>query len=374
MDRLERDEDNLRAALEWGLRTCSPAALILAKGLIYYWTGRGMGPEGLRWLGTAVTCLPDSTPAENGASLDQAGRQRQATQAFLLSGAALMALNLGQGLPAIQFSKEAELWARASGDHHSVCQALAVNVLVKANFEPANPQVLAAGEEDLTLARQLGDMWQQCFILPALAKLAFNLGDLAALSGYLQEHSRLARRINNPWQIASTMYYSLMMGQTKGDISDLRRETEEGIRVFARLKNNGFVTALRSEFAHTLRRRGEMDEALVIYKETLPRWLELGNLAAVAHQFECLAALAVARRQPHRAACLLGAAQALRTRLHSEMEPHERTDYEATLAGIRLQLDQAALQSAWSSGEAMDLEQAVDYALGENSLRPALSS
>ncbi len=35
------------------------------------------------------------------------------------------------------------------------------------------------------------------------------------------------------------------------------------------------------------------------------------------------------------------------------------------MAGIRLQLDQAALQSAWSTGEAMGLEQAVAYALGE---------
>ena len=131
---------------------------------------------------------------------------------------------------------------------------------------------------------------------------------------------------------------------------------------------------MRSEFAHILRRRGELDEALVIYKETVPRWLELGHLSAVAHEFECLAVLAVARRQPERAACLLGAAQALRTRLHSEMEPHERPDYEATLASIRLQLDQAALQSTWNTGETMSLEQAVAYALGDNSLKPVLSS
>jgi hypothetical protein len=99
--------------------------------------------------------------------------------------------------------------------------------------------------------------------------------------------------------------------------------------------------------------------------ETIPHWLELGHQSAVAHQFECLAALAMAFGQPERAACLLGAAQALRTQQHSVMEYHERLDYEATLAGIRLHLDQAALQSAWSTGEAMGLEQAVAYALGE---------
>ncbi len=365
MDRLEGEADNLRAALEWGLRTCSPAALIMAKGLIYYWIGTGLGTEGLRWLGTAVTCLPDSMLAESGASLDQATRQRQATQAYLFSGAAMLAVNLGQSLPAIQFSKQAELWARASGDQHAICLALAIKVLAKANFKAVNPQVQAAAEENLTLARQLGDVWLQMIILDALARLAFFLGDLAALSGYMQEQSRLARQVNNPWQIAFTVYFSLMTGQVKGDLPDIRREMEEGIRLCARLKNNVFITGLRSEFAHILRRRGELDEALVIYKETVPHWLELGHLSAVAHEFECLAALAVACHQPERAACLLGAAQVLRTRLNSEMEPHERPDYEATLAGIRLQLDQATLQSAWSTGETMGLEQAVAYALGE---------
>lgn len=48
------------------------------------------------------------------------------------------------------------------------------------------------------------------------------------------------------------------------------------------------------------------------------------------------------------------------------MTPDERPDYEATLAGIRLSLDQAALDAAWSSGEVMSMEQAVAYALKIN--------
>jgi predicted ATPase/class 3 adenylate cyclase len=372
MDRLERDVDNLRAALEWGLRTCSPAALIMAKGLAYYWMGCGQGTEGLRWLGTAVACLPDPPHSESGAGLDQATLQRQAIQAYLFSGAAMLAVALGQSLPAIQYSKEAEFWACASGNQHAVCLALTMKALAQATFETVNPQVRAAAEENLLLARQLGDLWLQCMILDTLARFASNLNDLAALSSYLQEHTRLAHQLNNPLHIVFTIYFSLyfsfMTGRANGDLLDIRREMEEGIRLSVRLKNNVFVTGMRSEFAHILRRRGELDLALAIYKETIHGWLELGNLSAVAHQFECLAALAMSRGQPERAAYLLGAAQALRTRLHSEMEPHERPDYEATLSGIRLQLDQAALQSAWSTGEAIGLEQAMAYALGENNM------
>jgi predicted ATPase/class 3 adenylate cyclase len=365
MDLLEGDADNLRVALEWGLRSCSPSALILAKGLIFYWMGSGLGTEGLRWLGTAVTCLPAPPPAESGGSLDQAASQRQATQAYLFSGAALLAVNLGQSLPAIQFSREAEFWAGASGDQHALCLALAMKVLAKVNFEEITPQVQAAAEEDFALARQLGDVWLQCMILGALGRLTFNLGDGEALAGYIQEHARLARQINNPWQVATTIYYSLMTGQVKGDLPEIRRKVEEGIRLCARLKNNVFSTGMRSELAHILRRRGELDEAQAIYMETIPLWLELGHQSAVAHELECLAAISERRRLPERAACLLGAAQVLRTSLHSVMETHERPEYEATLASIRMQLDQTALQSSWSAGEAMNIEQAVAYALGE---------
>jgi hypothetical protein len=94
--------------------------------------------------------------------------------------------------------------------------------------------------------------------------------------------------------------------------------------------------------------------------------LELGNRGAVAHQFESLAAVAIKCRQPERAARLIGAAQALRAELNSEMAPNERPDFEATLAALRLNLDEAALQAAWSNGERMGLQSAVTYALEEN--------
>lgn len=127
-----------------------------------------------------------------------------------------------------------------------------------------------------------------------------------------------------------------------------------------------FSTAVRSELAHLLRQRGEFDEARAMYRQTLPEWLELGNRGAVAHQFECLAAVALNRSQPERAARLLGAAHALRNELNSEMAPNERPDFEATLAELRLNLDEAPLQAAWSKGERMGLQSAVAYALEES--------
>ena len=57
--RLRVEQENLRAALEWGLS--SPAlgekAVELAGALFWFWTKRGLFAEGRQWLERAATCL-----------------------------------------------------------------------------------------------------------------------------------------------------------------------------------------------------------------------------------------------------------------------------------------------------------------------------
>ena len=43
--------------------------------------------------------------------------------------------------------------------------------------------------------------------------------------------------------------------------------------------------------------------------------------------------------------------------------PLERTDFDHTLTGTLVQLDETAFQEAWAEGSAMTVEQAVAYAL-----------
>ena len=52
--------------------------------------------------------------------------------------------------------------------------------------------------------------------------------------------------------------------------------------------NMRIVYSCHSELAHILRRHGEIDEALELYKGVLPKWKELGHRAAVAHELECM--------------------------------------------------------------------------------------
>ena len=88
-----------------------------------------------------------------------------------------------------------------------------------------------------------------------------------------------------------------------------------------------------------------------------------GSRGAIANQLESFAFIAIHRKDALRAAKLLGAAEAIRDEAGSVMLPHERTEYDAALAMVRGQLDQSALQTAWSDGRDMRLEDAIAFAL-----------
>jgi len=126
------------------------------------------------------------------------------------------------------------------------------------------------------------------------------------------------------------------------------------------------------------RRQGDRVAARSRYRESLALRRELGDRRGIA---ECLEGLAEEDRgtapcrdqtpsqgQPERAARLLGAAEALRTRIGAPLPPHRRPEYETHRAALRVTLGEAAYTAAWSAGRALTWEEAVAEALGETAL------
>ena len=78
-----------------------------------------------------------------------------------------------------------------------------------------------------------------------------------------------------------------------------------------------------------------------------------------------LAAVAAAQAQPERAARLFGAAEALREAMGSQLLPLDYGGYPHHLGATRAQLGEETFGAAWGTGQAMTLQQAVDYAIAE---------
>jgi hypothetical protein len=124
--------------------------------------------------------------------------------------------------------------------------------------------------------------------------------------------------------------------------------------------------------AGVLSTQGKHDQARLWYGEGLALYRETQDEWGIAHWLEERAQAAMLRDPGaegcRRAARLFGAAAALRERIGVRRGGTERPEYGAAVDSVRAGLDAAAFDRAWAEGKAMDLEQALVYALEEKPL------
>jgi hypothetical protein len=122
----------------------------------------------------------------------------------------------------------------------------------------------------------------------------------------------------------------------------------------------------RSDLGHLYRRENCLKEAREIYRKTIVTWQEQGHLAAVAHQLECFAYLAIAQEQYRRAAHLLGAAHAARQQLDAlSTQQLEITELQQAMAQLDGMIGKAKRDQALEEGAQLSLDEAVTLALND---------
>jgi tetratricopeptide (TPR) repeat protein len=120
----------------------------------------------------------------------------------------------------------------------------------------------------------------------------------------------------------------------------------------------------QSAMAHLLRQQGQFVEAKAYYRQSIVGWLELGHRPAVAHQLECLAYIAIAQGDFHRAAMLLGAAVKTRQRLDAlSKDPQEIAELDRAQEQLAQTLGEEERDKVMAQGTMLDLDAAVESAL-----------
>jgi hypothetical protein len=92
----------------------------------------------------------------------------------------------------------------------------------------------------------------------------------------------------------------------------------------------------------------------------------------ITQSLDGLAMVAAGQGQPERVLCLAGASARLRDGTSAEPSQIEQAELESVLAPIRHELGEAAVAAAWAEGQAMTLEEAIEYALEEGANTDAL--
>ncbi len=313
LDRLDREHDNLRAALAWSVEVGDvELGLRLAGAMYRFWDFRGFPREGRQWIAqllAAAEAAPDS-------------RVSPAVRAKVLTAAGRLAVVQGDHPAARSFLEESLAISRQRDDPAGIAWAiygLAFLARVQGNYESAR----ARYEECLALFEQLGDRSGTAEALHGLGVGAYFQGDLVEARALYARSLAVYREIAHPQGIAMSLNELGEVALRQGDYAAARRLEAESLTIAA----------------------------------------EVGDRERVALALSALAAVAVAQDQPRRALKLAAAGTSLREAIDEPFSAAWHSIFEGWLEPARSALDEQIASTLWAEGRAMTMERAVMYAL-----------
>ena len=283
--RLELEQANLRAALEWGLAAPDPApGRRLAAGLPWLWHLHGQGAEGIEFLRRAVGRAP---------------QDRSRLQARLLAGIALVADTASPFGLEFDTAQQALEIATERGDEP--LRALCLTLSGVGRFFTDFGAAWALSVEALEVAEAAGD----AFVVDAaraLQGIILHLEDrheaaepllAAAVEGLLRRHRGIA---------ATTLGFRAAGAMSTGELGRARRLAEQAVRVAEPLGDYNRVGSTRSVLALVHGLAGQVDAGLEVMQPVLRLVEGAENDVFVPGMARTMGALELWRGDPEAAA------------------------------------------------------------------------
>jgi non-specific serine/threonine protein kinase len=307
LDRLEREEANLRAAIAWLLDVGEAEDVLrLIGAMAFFWFYRGRPREGHAVLAQALAATREMPAPDE-------------VRAFALAQAGLLATVQGDTSAAATWLGEAVRLAPPGGAIAVLAQARLGGVLVsEGDYEGAAPLFA----QTLVLARGLADRTWLAHAEFHLGAIAFARGDAAAARPLLRAAAEHYDAIGDHWDAVDPLRCLGLLACIEGDLSG----------------------------------------AAAFFGENLTRLRAGGSRQALATSLADVATWAVAARRPREAARLFGTSEVLREREGTAFSLPARDHYDAARAAARATLGVAPFAEALAEGRSLTLEQALAMA------------
>lgn len=404
LERLEREHDNLRAALSWSLAEAEDGAagkdgkedrleiaLRLCQALKGFWQIHGHYSEGRSILEHALAASEGmKTTLRAQALIDTAmlvNMQGDTARAAVLAeeslalyrelgdqeGIALALYQLGHVawlkgdvVRATALLTETLELSRALSDTISVAYAF-YSLAGLANIRGQYDRAMNLYEDALALFQQEGNKRGVALALLQLANLHFILqGDSMRIRSLLEEGLAFCHEIGDKDGIAIHHYFSGQIALSQGDVTTARWLLEESLTLFREMGDRERIARGLIGLAKLEAQQGNYPAAQTLSEESLSLARGGRHLLNIAAGLESLAHVAAAQgaaaSSPTRtlwAARLWGAAAALRDRLEAPFPLVERATYESSVEAVRTLLGPEAFARAWAEGRSMSPEQAL---------------
>ncbi|MGQ0571653.1 MAG: ATP-binding protein [Armatimonadota bacterium] len=350
LERLEREVDNLRAALEWNqtqARTAE-AGLRLAAAMWYFWVMHSYFSEGRKWLEKAFAS--DEVSAT--------------VRAKALYGAGSLAYHQGDYARAASLGEQGLALSRAAGDELGTARCLAV-VGLAAVGRGDYAKAAAVGDEALAQFRRLDYTWGITLSLVISGVAAQYHGDYGRAAGLFRESLGLLQKVGDRRMAASVTGSLGVMARIAGDHARASALLRESLDHFRGLQDKWGIGYTLGHLGIVERARGDTAQAEALFKESLAiRW-RLGDKRGIAQSLAGLGATACAPANYEKAARLLGAAQSVRDAIGALMSPVDQVDFDHTMSLVREHLGETAFADMLVEGRLMPLERLVSALLEE---------
>jgi predicted ATPase/class 3 adenylate cyclase len=361
--RLDLEHGNLRTAMQWAVENRLADLLRMIPLLLYFWNRLGYEEEGRNLIRDALRRTEENPEFQADPALVH-------LVADAWQGWAMLAYSQGDNLRAVEASEKAVTLARRLGDKRLLAIALgfeASGSMFLGRITEMQPML----EEGLAAAMESGDAFAMGLPLTLMAQATgASTGNMEVAKDQLAKGRALLQESEDRWSATMALLNSAMIAKFTGDYAGARSQFIAIEPLFRDMGDRHRVNMVKSELAHLERYEGRDREAEAMYRDTIKEWQRIGHRAAVAHQLECLAAIALRAEQTERAARLFGAAEALRDKIGIPMTALENREYEEQLARLRAAMDAPAFDSAWAQGRSLNMDQAVQLAV-EHSSRSA---
>lgn len=387
---LEREQENLRAALQWALEQQNKetengieTAVRLGWALWRFWSVRGRLHEGRPFLERVLVASEKSE-----ASL----------RSKALSATALLASYQGDYVRAEQLCGEALTLFQQLADQKGIVHVLAVQIGVALHHRQS-AHILALAGESLALLRRDGDPWWTAYFLIVLARAASFRHEYARASQLFEESLALLRTLGYAGDVAWPLLYIAHDLIIQGEHTRARPLLEEGLALCRKANSKGglayalsllgqvaleqgdvasasdhFTESLRlnQEVGHrqsvsrsffflasVMALQGDDGQARTLYEEGLAIAIMLEHHGLIASCLEGLAAVVTAQGQTTWAARLWGAAQTMHQDRSTSLPQVMHIRDEQAQTAARTSLGEKVFAAAWEEGQSMTPQQVL---------------
>ena len=347
LDRLEREHDNIQAALEWCLAT--PDGRILALSILatltWFWYRRGFFNEGRVWTERLLAA---------------SGNEPEPIRAAALQMSSRMAMWRGDLITAVERSKAGlMLWQRLE-DEQKVPMSLMETAVTLINIGKDREAHTLLKEAE-ALFRESRNSYFHAITLVHLGNVALGLGNPAEARDWLEKAHPLFKEIGEEWGLSFVLNNLGEVARVQGNYQEAYGYYKESEAFLRATGDKGDLARLIHTLGYIASHERDDTLAEAQFRESLAMFRRLGNKRGIAECIAGLASLRAKQGKPLIAAQMLGAAEALLGASGAAWWPADRVEVEKTQSILQSELDKDEFTAAWSAGQRMTLDQAIAF-------------